>query len=224
MNPSTAKLIYQELRAKAVDALASSDQLRSEAIGTFIDLLRNGVVAAEYPWSEFRVHKDLRLCIQYTDEKRGQALIRTIIDLIVEMLTEKTDLAILFRDETNPVFTENSPATEKVFRVFQAAGGRFVPLKLEWLADFCALIELRKVAEHGTASEGKFQAAPKISPEEFHLFLSREFHTDFVQALTESMCSPSQAERWFSGVSRVSEENVSVPESDVTAAVTTDAI
>jgi len=165
--------------------VAEPGEFRSYAISDFVTSLKRAVPAFEYPWNQFPVPQDLKLCIQYTDERRGQGLIRTITDLIIELLMGEIDLAILFRDENNPIFTEQSPATKKAFRVFKTAGGHFVALQSEWLADFYALVKLRKAATTGDAYRLTDDTVVHVTLEEFQAFLTQEFQSGFVEVLAE---------------------------------------
>lgn len=186
---SSASRLFWKFREEALISLTKSDKFREAALSSLVRFLKGAVALAEYPWKEIKVpgNRDLKLCIQYTAERRGQALIRTIVDLIVEMLTGKSDLVILFRDEKNPVFTGNSPATEKVFRVFEAAGGRFVAVRTEWLADFCALIQLRGEVHREEGGRFLAEVSEPLTREDYEEFLTGEFDSGFARVLADSI-------------------------------------
>jgi len=185
MPDSNAKRLFDELRSSAIGPVSETGEFRSHAISGFVTFLKHAVPGFEYPWDQFPVPRDLKLCIQYTDERRGAGLIKTITNLIIELLMGEIDLAIIFRDENNPIFTEQSPASKKAFRVFKTAGGHFVALHSEWLADFYALVKLRKAATEVTEYLLEDDTRVKVTVEEFQAFLAQEFQSGFVEVLAE---------------------------------------
>lgn len=181
-----ATLHYQDFRRKALEKLESDAEFRSHRIGELVRFLKLAAAEYRFPWDRFSVPQDLKLCIQYTDERRGNALIRTILDLLVDHLLGKIDVAILFRDRDNPVFTQHSPATNKVFRVFRSAGGHLLELQTEWLADFHALIVLRRMAELGALSYSVQPSSPRpVTLEHVREFMQRGFESGLLESLAE---------------------------------------
>jgi hypothetical protein len=177
---------FGELREKALDKLNSDPAFRSRRISELVRFLKLAAADSRSPWDVFSVPQDLKLCIQYTDERRGNALIRTILDLLVEDLLGNVDVAILFRDKDNPVFTDHSPATNKVFRVFRSAGVHLIELQTEWRADFHALIGLRRIAEMGTLTYSvKGGQARPVSPEHVREFMERGFESGLLVSLAD---------------------------------------
>jgi hypothetical protein len=69
--------------------------------------------------------------------------------------------------------------------VFKTAGGHFVALYSEWLADFYALVKLRKAATESTEYLLEDETKVQITVEDFQTFLAQEFQSGFVEVLAE---------------------------------------
>lgn len=183
---SATAAAYSQFRAEAVQQMERDKSFRTQRIADFITFLKHAAAEYEFPWSQFEVSSNQQLCIQYTDESRGNALIKTITNLLIDNLLGNIDIAILFRDEQNPLFTQQSPATNKAFRVFKSAGGHFVPLKTEWLADFHAIAELRRRAIAGQITYPSEDGVEKaITLEDVRNFMSTGFRSGLLEVLAE---------------------------------------
>ena len=126
---------------------------------------------------------EVSLCLQFTDEERGLGLIRTI-ERLQRDLAGGSDVVILFRDREKPIEADTAPETRKAFADFSEAGGYLLEIETEWLADFRAVILLRRAVEKGylsyTTENGE---EVKVTMNHFRDFLENDFKSGLLERL-----------------------------------------
>ncbi len=88
------------------------------------------------------------LVVLVSEQRAGIGLILSIKRLQEEYLTGQAGVVILMIDEQNPI-PPTATETWEAVQAFEANGGHFVLVPRAWLADFEALIRLRREVHAG---------------------------------------------------------------------------
>lgn len=181
---SAANQVFNLIRASTLRDMSYDRNFRMLLIDELIMLLKHVTSSLEFPWDRLPVLHDVKLALKYTDERRGSGLIKTISKLLIDYLLGKTDVAVLFRDEDNPLFTERAHETQRAFRIFQNAGGHFVAMQAGWVADFHALAVMRREANRGELClELPDGSKESVSLEQVREFMANEFRSGLFESL-----------------------------------------
>lgn len=181
--PSAAEAVAQHFQMARLAVLSDhrGKAERQALLRNLVEFLKIAASDRSFPWDTLTVPRDVNLVIQYTDQKSGPGLIMTIQRLQVEHLAGRSDVVILLRDRSSRI-KFSAASTRKALNEFIDDGGHFVEVEPEWLADFKALVLLRRAVEAG---EIVFGHGDKATIGDVRSFMRKEFQSGLIARLGE---------------------------------------
>ncbi len=123
-------------------------EARRLMLSRLVGFLKESAAAYGFPWTKLAVPNDTPLVLMCSEQRGGVGLILAIKRLQEEYLTGRASVVVLMRDELNPI-PETATETWVAVDSFRLNGGHFELVPTRWLADFEALIRLRRKVAAG---------------------------------------------------------------------------
>lgn len=188
-NPVAKAKQYFEQQRQAILADPAHVKCRPEILPAMLQTYLVEAAAKEGHRAGQLLEKSPSVMITCDDRVAGPSLIQEFTQMEVTLLEEKDNAVVMLRDGRRPITSTNSPETAAALERFQAHGGHYLEMELEWLADINALYRLRRIVDEGGLTyqaDDQGSQAP-VTSDHVAEFMCTDFESGLIERLLDSL-------------------------------------